>query len=321
MGLFNINMPMLYGEGNRAFIRLQEEIIKASDDLSIFAWTAPESDFCTLSGLLASSPAFFATPGNLSWTANKNLPHGITNKGVKLIAKIVPKENGEYTAVLEGVYSHSLGSNPIGIQLTKIYDDQYQRVDSHRLKSVAWTPLDDLSTMPNVFVRQTGEITNTTEDSDSMFHRRASYIYIRFIGSLLGCSIRIVDARPPGLWDPGSGKLDGTFTFPPTGIHVWPLPPVTLSVEILHHSTVIRNFTVSVNLSKMWGDCVCVESGGRSVTQITSNSTRSGEFAFNFFAEGLTNGESVILRVFYARVVKTSEPRKVNVFLKLMITQ
>jgi hypothetical protein len=38
LGLFGINMPTLYGEGSRAFIRLQEEIMKVSNDQSIFAW-------------------------------------------------------------------------------------------------------------------------------------------------------------------------------------------------------------------------------------------------------------------------------------------
>lgn len=37
LGMFNIYMPLLYGEGAHAFRRLQEEIIKRSDDLSIFA--------------------------------------------------------------------------------------------------------------------------------------------------------------------------------------------------------------------------------------------------------------------------------------------
>ncbi|KAL8994767.1 MAG: hypothetical protein Q9169_005351 [Polycauliona sp. 2 TL-2023] len=32
LGLFQVNMPMLYGEGQQAFMRLQEEIIKQSDD-------------------------------------------------------------------------------------------------------------------------------------------------------------------------------------------------------------------------------------------------------------------------------------------------
>ncbi|KIN93770.1 hypothetical protein M404DRAFT_1008745 [Pisolithus tinctorius Marx 270] len=38
MGLFGVNMPMLYGEGEKAFQRLQLEIIRTSSDQSIFAW-------------------------------------------------------------------------------------------------------------------------------------------------------------------------------------------------------------------------------------------------------------------------------------------
>ncbi|PMD37447.1 HET-domain-containing protein, partial [Hyaloscypha variabilis F] len=38
LGILNVNMPMLYGEGQNAFLRLQEEIMKKYNDLSIFAW-------------------------------------------------------------------------------------------------------------------------------------------------------------------------------------------------------------------------------------------------------------------------------------------
>ncbi|KAK5659362.1 hypothetical protein OQA88_1455 [Cercophora sp. LCS_1] len=38
MGLFNINMPMLYGEGSSAFVRLQQEILRMTDDCTILAW-------------------------------------------------------------------------------------------------------------------------------------------------------------------------------------------------------------------------------------------------------------------------------------------
>ncbi|KAF2968996.1 hypothetical protein GQX73_g4567 [Xylaria multiplex] len=59
LGLFDINMPMLYGEGEKAFIRLQEEIIRHSDDHSIFAWSLPSLG--EYPGLLAPSPDAFAT--------------------------------------------------------------------------------------------------------------------------------------------------------------------------------------------------------------------------------------------------------------------
>lgn len=39
MGIFSVNMPMLYGEGAKAFQRLQEEILRHSDDETIFAWS------------------------------------------------------------------------------------------------------------------------------------------------------------------------------------------------------------------------------------------------------------------------------------------
>ncbi|KAF2029555.1 hypothetical protein EK21DRAFT_112764 [Setomelanomma holmii] len=38
LGIFDINMPLLYGEGLRAFTRLQQEIMKKTNDDSIFAW-------------------------------------------------------------------------------------------------------------------------------------------------------------------------------------------------------------------------------------------------------------------------------------------
>ncbi|KAL8413367.1 hypothetical protein RB594_004841 [Gaeumannomyces avenae] len=42
LGIFDANMPLLYGEGSKAFLRLQQEIIRQSNDLSIFfSWDNP----------------------------------------------------------------------------------------------------------------------------------------------------------------------------------------------------------------------------------------------------------------------------------------
>ncbi|KAF2247258.1 HET-domain-containing protein, partial [Trematosphaeria pertusa] len=38
LGIFDINMPLLYGEGKNAFVRLQQEILRNSSDQSLFAW-------------------------------------------------------------------------------------------------------------------------------------------------------------------------------------------------------------------------------------------------------------------------------------------
>ncbi|KIM56634.1 hypothetical protein SCLCIDRAFT_29474 [Scleroderma citrinum Foug A] len=58
MGLLDVNMPMLYGEGKMAFHRLQLEIIRSSNDQSIFAWDYYTGDVRTGS-ILADDPSFF----------------------------------------------------------------------------------------------------------------------------------------------------------------------------------------------------------------------------------------------------------------------
>ncbi|KAG2347123.1 HET-domain-containing protein [Suillus weaverae] len=65
MGLFGIHMPIIYGEGDKAFRRLQLEIMKSSDDQTIFAWhdSLAHPNSVRNRGLLASAPDVF------SWTS------------------------------------------------------------------------------------------------------------------------------------------------------------------------------------------------------------------------------------------------------------
>ncbi|KPM42865.1 hypothetical protein AK830_g3713 [Neonectria ditissima] len=41
MGIFGVTMPVLYGEGDKAFLRLQEEMLKTSQDQSMLIWRTP----------------------------------------------------------------------------------------------------------------------------------------------------------------------------------------------------------------------------------------------------------------------------------------
>ena len=58
LGLLDVNMPMLYGKGKRAFQRLQLEIMRTSNDQSIFAWD-PEGKNPRIGNILADDPSFF----------------------------------------------------------------------------------------------------------------------------------------------------------------------------------------------------------------------------------------------------------------------
>ncbi|KAK1758893.1 HET-domain-containing protein, partial [Echria macrotheca] len=60
-GIFGVNMPLIYGEGTNAFLRLQEAVALATEDLSLFAWTGTSADEgFPYSGILAHSPSQFA---------------------------------------------------------------------------------------------------------------------------------------------------------------------------------------------------------------------------------------------------------------------
>ena len=68
MGIFDVNMPMMYGEGRKAFIRLQEEIVKQTQDDSLFAWRASQQSASETPyrGLFASSPKEFANEDSIT---------------------------------------------------------------------------------------------------------------------------------------------------------------------------------------------------------------------------------------------------------------
>ena len=138
MGLFDVNMPMLYGEGERAFIRLQEGIIRNSDDQSLFAWTNSAEDAKLPCGLLASSPSLFASSGDVlpysEW--GPSAPFSTSNKGLHIELHLSPHE-GFYIAALNCLVPPTF-ENFLGIFLKRVVtgSDQYVRVKSHVLGDI-----------------------------------------------------------------------------------------------------------------------------------------------------------------------------------------
>ncbi|KXH32345.1 HET domain-containing protein [Colletotrichum simmondsii] len=85
LGLFDIHIPMIYGEGAKALQRLQEEIAKSTDDLSLFAWVAVDEEQ-RYRGIFAKELAEFTFCGNYmrySQFTLGRIEFSITNKGVR----------------------------------------------------------------------------------------------------------------------------------------------------------------------------------------------------------------------------------------------
>lgn len=104
MGVFSVNMPMLYGEGGeRAFIRLQEEIMKESDDQSLFAWVDENADEASHYSLLAKLPSLFAYSKSIipyqDWEPRP--PYLVTNRGLQIALHLTRRHEDIYTAALD----------------------------------------------------------------------------------------------------------------------------------------------------------------------------------------------------------------------------
>jgi hypothetical protein len=105
MGLFGVNMPPLYGEGENAFMRLQLEILSKSADESIFAWKARGEG-----GLLANSPAAFRKSGDIRQINDRQNrpPFAMTNKGLRIeLLLILPSEVPKFI--------RQLGPDPVAL--------------------------------------------------------------------------------------------------------------------------------------------------------------------------------------------------------------
>ncbi|KAL4070111.1 heterokaryon incompatibility protein-domain-containing protein [Scleroderma yunnanense] len=148
LGLLDVNMPMLYGEGKKAFQRLQLEIIRVSDDQSIFAWGAGRfGNFDGRTGsILADDPNFFRDCGDMKlmdregfiedvvtgFTPEEEL-HSIedrfgvfpvTNRGIQIWMLLFPLENSD--SVFEAWLPCKDNYQPVRINLV-LWDSNYYR--------------------------------------------------------------------------------------------------------------------------------------------------------------------------------------------------
>ncbi|RYP81574.1 hypothetical protein DL770_005876 [Monosporascus sp. CRB-9-2] len=140
LGIFNVSMPMLYGEGKKAFLRLQEQIIQTSNDLSIFAFLhgtstdglgsgcIPLQPYCDL---FAAYPSDFMGCRDLVHTrmdVHWNNAFTLTNKGIhfRRAELEVDLRHGLYCMLLNCRFSDS---EPAKMYLRKVGPRLYARYD------------------------------------------------------------------------------------------------------------------------------------------------------------------------------------------------
>lgn len=113
LGLFGVNLPLLYGERHAAFQRLQQEIVRNSTDQSIFTFSVPRAHLDLpgpsrgrlLDFLFAASPSWFAQPSRKWSNRHFSLETPMvlfSNVGIQLDVYMAPLHHFEdfFVAVL-----------------------------------------------------------------------------------------------------------------------------------------------------------------------------------------------------------------------------
>jgi hypothetical protein len=138
LGIFDINMPLLYGEGVKAFHRLQEEIIRNTDDESIFAWFSSDTD---QDGLLAQSPDYFADSGDVRTRYfDQRKPYSITNRGLQMDVSLLEAPNESRGHFLIPLSCSKDRQSPLALLVHKgdLINDRYIRRSCIELKSAGF---------------------------------------------------------------------------------------------------------------------------------------------------------------------------------------
>lgn len=155
LGIFGITMPLLYGEREKAFIRLQEEIIKETSDFSIFAWRVDADRAARQKhwGILAPSAREFAgwrdayMPFDDPINANECIT---TSKGLRVTpvqgGGLLARPDGTYVMRLNCYYAGRRHDGQISVRLQKLGHAVYVRVRADELlttPSARWEKTDN----------------------------------------------------------------------------------------------------------------------------------------------------------------------------------
>ena len=150
LGIFGVSMPLLYGEGEKAFLRLQRAIIDQSKDESIFAWAMDSKnseDRSIFRGLLAPSPASYIKCGDVISTRGSE---GFSEENGRISINLwtFPYSMETYHAILNCTFRAS-PEDRIAITVTGLEtENEYVRVN-RTLDGTTTFSLSDLQRFKN----------------------------------------------------------------------------------------------------------------------------------------------------------------------------
>ncbi|KAK1755475.1 hypothetical protein QBC47DRAFT_190068 [Echria macrotheca] len=216
LGLFGVHIPMIYGEGDQAFQRLQREIMTQLHDDSILAWGLG----CEDAGLdhadnlgraaMAASPNDFADSRQIVPRQKDKAPlrpMDLFGGSLRLQACIITQPTGDMFALLHCGPTDD-ATQVVAIPLIHAHggaseaDEEYIRPRGRKAvllpQSIATDPMSRAVTK-DIFIRKDGQ------PMGSMTGPTGTQLYVEESDS---ADIYLHDVHPAGLWDEDAGIIE-----------------------------------------------------------------------------------------------------------------
>ena len=178
LGIFDINMPLLYGEGERSFIRLQKEIVRLSNDHSILIWGGSHlAFFYPRYELFASSPHMFQHCGRVAQlrTRDPRLPFEMTNNGLRISSPVMKTRSAGQFLVLLNCYDERTPHRVLAL-LVSIRKNGEALFHGRDFQSCSMRTYNQLQRRPRVLIITEHNIATSSLNTDPMSRK----ILLRF---------------------------------------------------------------------------------------------------------------------------------------------
>lgn len=225
LGIFGINMSLLYGEGPRAFMRLQEEICKQSADLSLFAWRSEDVDrrWQKFRGIFAQSPSEFKGCDEFFLLRFSQTRYqgefAVTNRGIRF--ERMPLYTGLNSGILMALECADLriarsSNSQTAIALTK---------SAHGYVRSSPDVLYDLSDYYDPRENRPGTRHENSRIYVSKELTKQEYLKVRnstseLLEISLGPGVKVLAAEPKDLWDPYNKTFFSSHDNPIFSVHI-----------------------------------------------------------------------------------------------------
>jgi hypothetical protein len=145
LGILQIQMSLLYGEGLNAFIRLQEEIMKSSEDTSLFAWRSTDNR----GGCLATSPDAFIDSGKFESYSVSDLSSDLmttSSRGIHLDLPLMgDPRGGRMGFVILNCRARKDELVAIRVRDIGVNMQRFERIHSHEIECLSPAMLNEFS--------------------------------------------------------------------------------------------------------------------------------------------------------------------------------